>query len=151
VIGLDVGDVRVGIAAADGLGLTAQGLPTILRRGSSEDYDQVIRVIEERKARRLIVGLPRNMDGSVGPQGEKVRAYADALFERIRELGLETPELVFWDERLSTVAANKTLIAADVSRKKRKGVVDKLAATLILQGYLDREYSKKKAEELKND
>ncbi len=151
MIGLDVGEVRIGVAASDGLGLTAQGLPTIIRKSANDDYDQVIKVIEERQAKRLIVGLPKNMDGSHGPQEEKVRAFADALMERIDERGYAKPELIFWDERLSTVAANKTLINADVSRGKRKAVVDKLAAVLILQGFLDREYSKKKAKEREND
>ena len=151
MICLDVGDVRVGVAAADGLGLTAQGLTTITRTGGVEDYDKVIGVMRERNSSRLVVGMPKNMDGSVGPQGDKVRAFADALLERINELGLDEPELIYWDERLSTVAATKTLIDADLSRKKRKGVVDKLAAVIILQGYLDREYSKKKAEGQEND
>jgi len=143
MIGLDVGDVRIGIAAADGLGLTAQGLPTMRRRKLKEDLDQIIGIIEERRAGELVVGLPKNMDGSLGPQGEKVRAFVDALITRMEESGQTAPVVTFWDERLTTVSANRTLLEADLSRKKRKEAVDKVAAVLILQGYLDYIYNKK--------
>ncbi|MCL1804445.1 MAG: Holliday junction resolvase RuvX [Clostridiales bacterium] len=136
-VGLDVGDKRIGVAAADGLGLTAQGLPTIERRKLEGDLDQVIGVIGDRGAAALVVGLPKNMDGSVGFQGEKVREFVEALLNRMDAVGAAKPEVIYWDERLTTVAAQRTLLAADVSRKKRKGVVDKLAAVLILQGYID--------------
>ncbi len=143
MIGLDVGDRRIGIAAADGLGITAQGLPTLERRKPAEDLDALIRILHERKASKLVVGLPKNMDGSIGFQGEKVQEFIQSLLERIREAGSALPEVIYWDERLTTVAAHRTLLEADVSRKKRKGVVDKLSAVLILQGYLDREAQKK--------
>ena len=146
MIGLDVGDRRIGVAAADGLGLTAQGLPTIERRKLGDDLDRLIAVISERKASKLVVGLPKNMDGSVGFQGEKVRGFVEALLERIRSSGSTEPEIIFWDERLTTVAAHRTLLEADMSRKKRKGAVDKLAAVFILQGYLDSEYRKTKVD-----
>jgi putative Holliday junction resolvase len=139
MIGLDVGDRRIGVAAADGLGLTAQGLPTIERRKPDEDFDRIIKVYTERGASTLVVGLPKNMDGSIGFQGEKVRVFTEALARRMTEAGVGEPTVVYWDERLTTVAANRTLLEADVSRKKRKGAVDRLAAVLILQGYLDRE------------
>ena len=142
MIGLDVGDARIGVAAADGLGLTAQGLPTVKRRKLPDDLDQVIRVIGEREAAVVVVGMPKNMDGSVGPQGEKTRAFVDALLARMRETGLDEPEIVYWDERLTSVAANRTLLEADLSRKKRKDAVDKLSAVFILQGYMD--YSRHK-------
>jgi len=143
VIGLDVGDKRIGVAAADGLGLTAQGLPTIIRRKPDDDLDQIIRIMQERKASLLVVGFPKNMNGSIGPQGEKVIGFVEALLRRMRESGLDEPAIVYWDERLTTVAAQRTLHEADVSRKKRKGAVDRLAAVLILQGYMDREYHKR--------
>jgi putative Holliday junction resolvase len=137
MLGLDVGDKRIGIAAADGLGITAQGLPTLERRKLVEDLDALIRILTERKAGKLVVGLPKNMNGTIGPQGEKVRQFAEALLARMTERGLVLPEVVYWDERLTTAAAHRTLLEADVSRKKRKAAVDKLAAVLILQGYLD--------------
>jgi len=137
MIGLDVGDRRIGVAAADGLGLTAQGLPTIERRRLSDDLDSLIRIITERNSSEIVVGLPKNMDGSVGSQGEKVRRFTEALTHRMVEHELDPPSIVYWDERLTTVAAQRMLIDADISRKKRKGAVDKIAAVLILQGYLD--------------
>ena len=144
MIGLDVGDKRIGIAASDGLGLTAQGLPTLVRRNSRDDLDQLIHIIQERNASGLVVGLPKNMNGSEGFQAEKVRAFVHTLLERMRDLGFNEPDVVYWDERLTTAAARRTLLEADVSRKKRKGAVDKLAAVLILQGFLDFENLKRK-------
>ena len=141
MIALDVGDRRIGAAAADSLGLTAQGLPTIERRSLEEDLDNVIRLLAERKSSSLVVGLPRNMNGSLGFQGEKVRLFVEALMGRMEETGFTKPEVIYWDERLTTVAANRTLIEAGLSRKKRKNATDRLAAVLILQGYLDRQYS----------
>jgi len=138
VIGLDVGDRRIGVAAADGLGLTAQGLPTIQRRKLAEDLDALVRVIHERKAEKVVVGLPKNMDGSIGAQGEKVQAFVAALQAHMSETMEAVPEVCYWDERLTTVAANRTLLEADISRKKRKSAVDQIAAVFILQGYMDR-------------
>ena len=137
MIGLDVGDARIGVAAADGLGLTAQGLPTIKRGKREDDLDDLIRIIDERGAGKLVVGLPKNMNGSIGPQAEKVQGFVEALLSRMRETGFAAPDVVYWDERLTTVAAHRTLLEADLSRKKRKGAVDRLAAVFILQGYLD--------------
>ena len=139
MIGLDIGDVRIGVAAADALGFTAQGLPTITRSRLEDDLDQLIMLLDERKASRLVVGMPKNMDGSIGFQGKKVRTFVEALLHRIEQRGAAQPEVVYWDERLTTVAATRTLIEAGLSRKKRKGATDKLAAVLILQGYMDRE------------
>lgn len=138
MIGLDVGEARIGVAAADKLGLTAQGLPTIHRRKPADDLDEIIRLLHERGASRLVVGLPKNMNGSIGFQGEKVQMFIDSLLGRIRETGSGEPEVVYWDERLTTAAAQRTLLEAGLSRKKRKGAVDQLAAVLILQGYLDK-------------
>ena len=138
MIGLDVGDRRIGVAAADGLGLTAQGLPTIERRGLGEDVDSLLRIIDERNASTLVVGYPLNMDGSAGAQADKVRGFIENLLEGMKAKGSPLPEVVYWDERLTTVAANRTLLEANLSRKKRKRAVDKLSAVLILQNYLDR-------------
>jgi putative Holliday junction resolvase len=139
MIGLDVGDRRIGVAAADGLGLTAQGLTTLIRGQLGDDLRRLAGLIQERRADRLVVGLPKNMNGSLGPQGEKVKGFVAALLRYLAGAGLPAPEVIYWDERLTTVAARRTLLEADVSRRKRKEVVDKLAAVLILQGYLDRQ------------
>jgi putative Holliday junction resolvase len=130
-MGLDVGDKTIGIALSDELALTAQPFKTLKRKGEVEDLLTIRRIVDERGISAVIVGLPKNMDGTIGRQARRVMAFA----ERIKAT-LDVP-VVHWDERLSTVAAERILIQADVSRAKRKEHVDKLAATVILQGYLD--------------
>jgi putative Holliday junction resolvase len=130
-LGIDLGDRTIGIAVSDGLGITAQGLPTLERHGGQRDLDALKRVCDEREIARVVVGLPRNMDGSEGPRALKSRAFAIKLREA---LGLP---VFLWDERLSTAEAERLLISADVSRKKRAQVIDMLAAQIILQGWLD--------------
>lgn len=131
-ISLDVGDRTIGIAVSDLLGLTAQGVETIRRKSLSEDLARLGELMQSYETSALVVGLPKNMDGTEGERCEIVRAFV----EEVRKIYPEV-EAVFWDERLSTVAAAKSLIAADVSRKKRKKVIDKMAAVHILQGFLD--------------
>lgn len=131
-MGLDVGDVKVGVAVSDPFGWTAQGICTVIRKeDSNSDIEELKEVINKYDVGKIIVGLPRNMNYSIGPQGEKVLAYGGRLEKKLK-LPVE-----FIDERLTTVAANRTLIEADVSRAKRKSVVDKVAAVYILQTYLD--------------
>ena len=130
-MGLDVGDKTVGVALSDELGVTAQPYETLKRKGDAEVLRRIRRIVDERGITAVIVGLPKNMDGTIGRQARKVIAFA----ERIKAT-LNVP-VVHWDERLSTVAAERLLVQADVSREKRKAHVDKLAAALILQGYLD--------------
>ena len=132
ILGLDVGDRTVGVAASDLLLMTAQGVETIRRETPDKDLSRLDELMREYDATQLVVGLPRNMNGTEGERCEVVRAFADAIKEKRPDA-----EIVFWDERLSTVAATKSLIMADVSRKKRKKVIDKMAAVFILQGYLD--------------
>ncbi|MCL5677486.1 MAG: Holliday junction resolvase RuvX [Firmicutes bacterium] len=132
VLGLDVGDRRIGVAVSDELLLTAQGVAVIQRQGLDSDLRQVETIIERHGGAGLVVGLPRNMDGSLGPQAEKVRRFAEQLERRT---GLPVQ---FWDERLTTVAAERVLLEGDVRRARRKQVIDRQAAILILQGYLDR-------------
>ena len=132
ILGLDVGDRTVGVAASDLLLMTAQGVETIRRETLEKDLSRLDELMREYDAVRLVVGLPRNMNGTEGERCEVVRSFADAIKEKRPDA-----EIVFQDERLSTVAAAKSLIAADVSRKKRKKVIDKMAAVFILQGYLD--------------
>ena len=131
-LSLDVGDRTIGIAVSDLLGLTAQGVETIRRKSLSEDLARLGELMLAYETSSLVVGLPKNMDGTEGERCEIVRSFV----EEVRKIYPEV-EAVFWDERLSTVAATKSLIAADVSRKKRKKVIDKMAAVHILQGYLD--------------
>ena len=132
ILGLDVGDRTVGVAASDLLLMTAQGVETIRRETLEKDLARLGELMREYGAVRLVVGLPRNMNGTEGDRCEIVRAFAEEIKKALPEA-----DIVFWDERLSTVAAAKSLIQADVSRKKRKKVIDKMAAVFILQGYLD--------------
>lgn len=130
-LALDVGDKTIGVAASDLMGWTAQGVETIRRIGIKKDLQRLEEIIKEYEVNKIVVGLPKNMNGTIGPQGEKVLEFVERLKKRFQA------EVVLWDERLTTVSAERTLIEADVSRKKRKEVIDKMAAVYILQGYLD--------------
>ncbi|EHF3619560.1 Holliday junction resolvase RuvX [Listeria innocua] len=133
IMGLDVGSKTVGVAISDPLGWTAQGVETIQIDESRKQfgYDRVKELVLEYEVEKVVVGLPKNMNNTIGPRAESSKIYAEVLESRI---GLP---IVLWDERLTTSAAERTLIEADVSRKKRKEVIDKLAAVMILQSYLD--------------
>lgn len=131
-LALDVGDKTIGMAISDLLGITAQGLDTIRRKSNKEDLTTLGNVIDTYDIKILIVGLPKNMNGTEGGRCQLVRDFASKVSNLYPNL-----EIKFWDERLSTVAAEKSLIAADVNRKKRKKVIDKMAAVHILQGFLD--------------
>ncbi|MDP3017295.1 MAG: Holliday junction resolvase RuvX [Deltaproteobacteria bacterium] len=137
IMGLDVGSKTIGVAISDELGITAQGLKTIKRKAMEDDLRELDAIISQFKIEKIVVGLPKNMDGSLGKQAEFVLGWIEDLKNKI-QLPVET-----WDERLSTVEATKTLLKADLSRKKRKGVIDKVAAVLILQGYLQQIGSRK--------
>lgn len=137
-LGLDIGDKTIGVAASDLLGLTAQGVTTIRRTSTKADLQELGKIISDYDAKILVIGLPKNMNGTEGERCEVVRNFADKVQKKFSEV-----RQVFWDERLSTVAAEKFLIgAADVSRQKRKKVIDKMAAVYILQGYLDSRFGK---------
>jgi len=131
IMALDLGDRRIGVAVSDELGWTAQGIGVVERHRDGRELEEIERLVREREVSEIVVGLPRNMDGSIGPRGEICIAFAEMLRGK-----LQLP-VHLWDERLTTVAAERTLLEADVSRRKRRQVVDKLAATLILQHYLD--------------
>lgn len=131
IMGLDVGNKTIGVAVSDLMQLTAQGVTTVRRKGIKKDLEELDKIIKEKEVSQIVVGLPKNMNGTLGPQSEKVVKFTEKL-KTITDL-----EIKFWDERLTTVAAEKSLIQADVSRQKRKKVIDMLAAVLILQGYLD--------------
>ena len=131
-LGLDAGNRTIGVAVSDLLGLTAQGVETIRRTTLEKDIARLQELMSQYETKTLIMGYPKNMNGTEGPRCEFVKELA----EEIRRAEPET-EIVFWDERLSTVAASRSLIEADISRKKRKKVIDKMAAVFILQGWLD--------------
>ncbi len=131
ILGLDVGDKRIGVAVSDPLGITANGIETYLRKSEEEDIAYFVRMIKERSVSLIVCGLPKNMNGTIGPQAEKVMAFASGLEEA------SGVKVDYSDERLTTVLVERTLIEAGMSREKRRKVVDKLAAVTILQGYLD--------------
>jgi putative Holliday junction resolvase len=135
-MGLDVGDKTIGIAVSDELGWTAQGVEVIRRTTRAKDLERLKELIQQFNVNQLVVGLPKNMNGSIGPRAEMCQAFAEELRQH-----LALP-VDLWDERLTTMAADRTLIEANVSRKKRKQVVDKMAAALILQGYMDAQAKK---------
>ncbi|HCS9121137.1 TPA: Holliday junction resolvase RuvX [Staphylococcus pseudintermedius] len=134
IIGLDVGSRTVGIAISDLMGWTAQGLDTLQINEEENELgiDALIDIIQKENVGTVVIGLPKNMNNSIGFRGEASLKYKDALAERMPNL-----EIFMWDERLSTMAAERSLLEADVSRAKRKKVIDKMAAVFILQGYLD--------------
>lgn len=136
-IGLDVGDKTIGVAVSDALNITAQGITTIERIGIKKDTNKVIELIKEHGCDTVVVGLPLKLDGTDSPQTEKVRAFTTKLANKLPFEGLKDVAVEFYDERLTTVMAERVLIEADLSRKKRKGIIDKQAAVIILQGYLD--------------
>ena len=131
IVALDVGDRRIGVAVSDPLGFTAQGLETYTRQSRDKDVAHMLELLARYAPCRLLLGMPRNMDGSYGEQAEKVKRFASQLTHTW------SGEIIWWDERMTTMAASRVLLEADVSRGKRKQVIDKLAACVILQSYLD--------------
>ncbi len=132
VLGLDLGEKTIGVAASDGLLSTSNAVVTVKRKKFGLDAAKLLDIASEREATGIILGLPRNMDGSEGPRCQSTRAFARNLS------GLTDLPIGYWDERLSTVAAERALIEADLTRKRRKEIIDSVAASYILQGALDR-------------
>lgn len=132
-MGLDVGTKTVGVAIRDAFGWTAQGIETIKINEEKGEFGiaRIVELVKQHNVTSFVVGYPKNMNNTIGPRGEASEAYK-ALLEETFAL-----PVVLWDERLTTMAAERVLIDADVSRKKRKQVIDKMAAVMILQGYLD--------------
>ncbi|KUF09032.1 Holliday junction resolvase RuvX [Pseudoponticoccus marisrubri] len=130
--GLDLGTKTIGVAVSDGLRSVATPLETIKRRKFTQDAARLVEILTERRIAGLVLGLPRNMDGSEGPRCQSTRAFARNLS------ALWDGPVTFWDERLSTVAAERALLEADTTRKRRAEVIDHVAASYILQGALDR-------------
>jgi putative Holliday junction resolvase len=131
-LGLDLGTRRIGVAVSDELGFTAQPLPTLEPRSEDEALVAIRSLLDRYDVREVVVGLPKNMNGTLGPAAEQALAFAT----RLEEGGLA--KVTMWDERLTSRAAERLLIEADVRRSKRKRAVDQMAAVLILQGFLDR-------------
>lgn len=136
-LALDVGDKTIGVAVSDALNITAQGVTTIERVGIRKDSGKVMDYIKELECDTVVIGLPKKLDGSDGPQTEKVYEFKRMLENKMRSSGMADIKIEYYDERLTTVMAEKVLIEADVRRGKRKKVIDKQAAVIILQGYLD--------------
>jgi putative Holliday junction resolvase len=131
ILGLDVGTKTIGVAVSDEMGWTGQGIATIRRTNIRADLAELDKYLQQYAVEKIVVGVPRNMNGSIGNAAEQVYFFIERLREKF------TIPVDTWDERLSTVAAERVLLEADMSRGKRKKVIDKVAAVLILQGYLD--------------
>ncbi|HEY5560515.1 MAG TPA: Holliday junction resolvase RuvX [Clostridiaceae bacterium] len=131
VLGLDIGDKTIGIAVSDPLGYTAQGLTTIRRTSVAKDFDEIKKIYEEKEVTDIVAGLPKNMNNSLGPQSEKVIQFCKEL-----EAYLNI-KIMFQDERMTTISANRIMLEGNLSRTKRKSLVDKIAACYILEGYLN--------------
>ncbi|WP_425101298.1 Holliday junction resolvase RuvX [Tropicibacter sp. S64] len=132
IAGLDLGTKTIGVAVSDSLRSIATPLETIRRKKFTEDANALLAILQKRGITGIVLGLPRNMDGSEGPRCQSTRAFA-RNFDRLWQ-----GQITFWDERLSTVAAERALLEADTSRKRRSEVIDHVAAGYILQGALDR-------------
>lgn len=130
-MGLDIGDKTIGVAISDPLGIFAQGVMTIRRESNKKDYEILHQLILEHNIEKVVVGLPKNMNNTIGPQGEKTIKFSEKLKNKFRM------EVVYQDERLTSVSAERVLIEGNVRRENRKKHIDKLAATLILQSYMD--------------
>ena len=136
-IALDVGDKTIGVAVSDALMMTANGITTIERIGIRKDADKVLNMVKEYDCNIIVMGLPLNLDGSDSVQTQKVRDFRQMLENKMKSTAIKDVEIVYQDERFTTKIAENILIEADVSRKKRKTVIDKQAAVIILQSYLD--------------
>lgn len=140
ILGLDFGQKTIGVAISDPFGWTAQGVE-IIRRDKEESVNKSVErigeIIKEYGVEKIVLGYPKNMNNTVGERGEKTQAFKQKLEKTFGNI-----EVVLWDERLSTVGAERSLLEADLSRKKRKNVIDKMAAVFILQGFLDSQAKK---------
>lgn len=130
ILGIDLGERRIGLALSDELGWTAQPLKVIPYTSDRQSISAIIELIRQYAVSEVVIGLPRNMDGSYGPRAERVERFARKMEQQ------SGVPVHLWDERLTTAAAQRSLIEADLSRRRRKQVVDKVAAVLILEGYL---------------
>ena len=134
VLGLDLGKKRIGAAISDESGSIAMPLKVIERSSNERGFAEISRIVNEYSCKTIVVGVPYNMDGSTGRAAQESFAFIEKLKEKLPDI-----EITGWDERLSTAAVERALIEGDVRRDKRKGVIDKLAASYILQGWLERQ------------
>ena len=148
IMALDVGEKTIGIALSDELHITAQGFENYERIGLKKDTEHILAIIKEKNCGTLVIGLPLNLDGSDSFQTEKVRAFREKLENKLRSNALADIIIEWQDERYSTVEAEEILISANVSREKRKKVIDKQAAVIILRSYMDQIDSGKPAGEI---
>ena len=132
ILGLDIGQKTIGLAISDPLGLTAQGLTTIRRKNKQSDIEELKKVCKEYEVETLVIGLPKNMNNSIGFAGEKIQEFAELIKE---EIGLK---IEFWDERLTTVAAHKTMNFLDINKNKKRDIVDTISAVYILETYVNK-------------
>lgn len=137
-IGLDVGDKTIGVAVSDPLGYTAQGIMTIERVGIRKDTGKILDLVKEYECDTIVMGLPKNLNGTNSVQTDKVYEFRTMLENKMKSSGIKDVKIVWEDERFTTVIAERVLIDADVSRANRKKVIDKQAAVVILQSYLDK-------------
>lgn len=131
ILGIDYGDSRVGVAVSDAMGWMAQGVRTVQNKSSKYLLDELAKILDEYKPEKAVIGLPKNMDGTVGFRGEATYKFAE------RFKGIYSGEVIFWDERLSTVSATRVMNETNTRGKDRKKVLDTVAACFILQSYLD--------------
>ncbi|MDH5174193.1 MAG: Holliday junction resolvase RuvX [Elusimicrobiota bacterium] len=131
ILGIDYGEKRIGLALSDASNIIAHGLKVLNRDTTDKWLEEIKTVVRENKIEKIVIGLPKNMNGSIGEKGKEVLALVK-LLEKVVNVPIVT-----WDERLTTVSAEKVLLQAELSRKKRKGILDKLSASIILQNYLD--------------
>jgi len=130
ILAIDFGERRIGLAISDPLGITAQGLPTIDTKKTKDVISGIVKTIQERNVDKVVVGMPRNMDGSIGFKGEEVKKFIRKLTKKTKE------EIIDWDERLTTVESLRSMREMGI-KQKEKETVDRISATLILQNYLD--------------
>lgn len=131
ILAVDIGKRRIGVAVSDSLGITAQGLPTILYKDDKTTFEKLRKIIQERDVKRIVVGLPRNLDGSLGRQARYVLEFVEKIKKEFPQ------EILTWDERFSSQGAERVLLDAGVKWRKRKTKLDRLSAQWILQGYLE--------------
>ncbi|MDO5725525.1 MAG: Holliday junction resolvase RuvX [Tissierellia bacterium] len=131
ILGLDVGDVRIGVSVSDPIGIMALGVDTINRTSNKYAYEEIENYIKQYNVNKIVVGMPYNMDGSLSEQGEKIKKFATKLGNKT---GID---IIYFDERLTSKSAERILIEGDIKRANRKKYIDKIAATIILQTYLD--------------
>jgi len=136
ILALDIGDKKIGVAVSDPLGLTAQGVTTLIRRNFKQDCAEILKLLRDYQAQKILIGLPLNMENQEGPQAKKVRFFQEGLEKFLKE-NQYSASIETMDESFSSSDAEAILLEADMSRKKRKKVIDKLAAVMILQNYLE--------------